>query len=217
MQLERPTAHRIVKGLVAQEMLAQDLDTKAYRLGRLVYELGLAASLDYHLREACQPTLKRIADKTGDSAFLIMRSGFDSVCVDRVEGTYPIAARTLDIGSRRPLGVGAGSLAILMMLPDDEIDRIMAVNEPRFPAFGRMTAQRLRRAIQISRKAGFGINHEDVLPGVGAVGMALRPRNGSPYVALSVAGISSRFLSPRREELAELLRKEVRLLERQIG
>ena len=217
MRLERPTAHRIVKGLVAQEMLAQDRDTKAYRLGRLVYELGLAASPNYYLREICQPTLKRIAEKTGDSAFLMVRSGFDSVCIDRIEGSYPIMARTLEIGGRRPLGVGAGSLAILMALPDNEIARIIAVNEPRFAGYGHMTAARMRRAIQVSRKAGYAINHEDVLPNVGAIGLALKSHNGSPYIALSIAGISSRFEGPRREELAELLSKEVRALERQVG
>src|SRR3954468_6217776 len=44
MGLERPTAHRIVKGLVSQGMVMQDPATKCYRLGHVVYELGLAAS-----------------------------------------------------------------------------------------------------------------------------------------------------------------------------
>ncbi|HZP88072.1 MAG TPA: helix-turn-helix domain-containing protein, partial [Burkholderiales bacterium] len=60
MQLERPTAHRMLRGLLSQGMLAQDPAGKAYRLGPLVYELGLAASPDYTLREKCQPALKRL-------------------------------------------------------------------------------------------------------------------------------------------------------------
>lgn len=217
MGLERPTAHRIVKGLAAQNMLTQDPDSKAYKLGPLVYELGLAASPHYNLRETCAPTLKRLAEKTGDSAFLVARSGFDAVCLDRVEGSYPISARTLDVGGRRPLGVGAGSLAILVALPQDEIERVIEVNSPRFAAFGNQTPQRLRNAIRQSRAAGYAINNQDVLDGVGAIGIALRPRRGSAYVAVSLAGIASRFTGPRREELAQLLAKEVRALEKRLG
>lgn len=216
MGLERPTAHRIVKGLLAQGMLTQDPDTKAYKLGPLVYELGLAASPHFTLRETCQETLKRLAGKTGDSVFLVVRSGFDTVCLERIEGGYPITTRTLDIGSRRPLGVGAGSLAILINLPEDEIERVIEVNSPRFPAFGNLTPQRLRNAIKLSRSAGYAVNNQDVLDNVGAIGVALRPRRGSPYIAISIAGIASRFTGARREEIAQLLVKEVRALEKRI-
>ncbi len=216
MGLERPTTHRIVKGLLAQRMLTLDPDTKAYKLGPLVYELGLAASPHFNLRELCLPTLKRLAEKTGDSTFLVVRSGFDSVCIDRVEGSYPISARTLDIGGRRPLGVGAGSLAILITLPEDEIERVIEVNSPRFAAFGNLTPQRLRNALRQSCAAGYAINNQDVLDGVGAIGIALRPRRGAAYVAVSIAGIASRFTGARREELVQLLTKEVRTLEKRI-
>ncbi|MEI6246808.1 MAG: hydrogenase small subunit, partial [Acidobacteriota bacterium] len=117
MGLERPTAHRIVKGLMAQGMIMQDPDTRTYRLGHLVYELGLAASPHFTLRELCQPGLQRLAEKSGDSVFLLVKSGQDSVCLDRFEGSFQIKARTLDIGVRRPLGVGAGGLSLLMALP----------------------------------------------------------------------------------------------------
>lgn len=216
MGLERPTAHRIVKGLLAQNMLTQDPETKAYKLGPLVYELGLAASPHFTLRETCQSTLKRLAEKTGDSVFLVVRSGFDTVCLDRIEGSYPITTRTLDIGSRRPLGVGAGSLAILIALPEDEIERVIEVNSQRFPAFGNLTPQRLRNAIRVSRAAGYAVNNQDVLDNVGAIGVALRSRRGSAYIAISIAGIASRFTGTRREEIAQLLVKEVRALEKRI-
>lgn len=216
MGLERPTAHRIVKGLLSQGMVTQDPDTKAYKLGPLVYELGLAASPHFTLRETCQSTLKRLAEKSCDSVFLVVRSGFDSVCLDRIEGSYPITTRTLDIGSRRPLGVGAGSLAILITLPEDEIERIIEVNSDRFAAFGNLSPQRLRNAIRVSRTAGYAVNNQDVLDNVGAIGVALRPRRGSAYIAISIAGIASRFTGARREELARLLVKEVRALEKRI-
>lgn len=216
MSLERPTAHRIVKGLVSQGMVMQDPKTKCYRLGHVVYELGLAASPYFNLKEICQPILARIAERTGDSVYLVVRSGFDSVCLERLEGNYPIRARTMDVGTRRPLGVGAGSLALMLGLSDAEIEQVIAINTPRMPTFGMITGDRLREVIARSREAGYAINEEDVLPGVAAIGAPILPRTGQPYAAVSIAGISSRLTGPRRDELAAMLHKETRALARKL-
>ncbi|AHN76209.2 IclR family transcriptional regulator [Pandoraea pnomenusa] len=216
LSLERPTAHRIVKGLVAQGMLMQNRETRHYHLGHVVYELGLAASPHFSLRELCQPTLQALAEKSGDSVFLMVRSGLDAVCIDLIEGGYPIQTRTLEIGGRRPLGVGAGSLALLIALPPDERARVMATNAGRLASFGNSTQSRLEHAMAISAEAGYAINEEDVLPGVSAIGLAIRPRQGTPYAAISIAAIESRLSGERRIEMAKLLQKEVRALEKKL-
>src|SRR5581483_4525898 len=40
-EMEYPTAHRIIKSLVANEVLRKDESTRRYHLGQLLYELGL--------------------------------------------------------------------------------------------------------------------------------------------------------------------------------
>ncbi len=217
MHLERPTVHRIMRGLMSQGMVTQDVRTKLYRLGPVIYELGLAATPYYNLREICQPNLQNIANRSGDSVFLITRSGMDGVCIDRLEGNFPIKARTLDVGGRRPLGAGAGSLAILLELSDAEIEQVIAINAPRLPLFGCLTESRLRQAIKSSRELGYAINAEDVLTGVTAIGVPIRQANGACYAAVSLAAITSRLSGPRRDEMAQMLLKEARILARKIS
>jgi len=216
MGLERPTAHRIVKGLMSQGMVMQDPSTKCYRLGHVVYELGLAASPYFNLKEICQPILIRMAERTGDSVYLVARSGFDTVCIDRLEGSYPIKARTMEVGSRRPLGLGAASVALLLGMSDAEIEQVIAVNMPRMAPFGAMTGERLRQVIANSRRAGYAINDEDVLPEIAAIGAAIMPRSGQPFAAVSIAGVTARLTGPRQDELAKMLHKEVRALARKL-
>jgi len=215
--LERPTAYRIVKGLVAQRMLVQDTPGKRFRLGHLVYELGLAAEPGANLRTICRPVLKELAEATGDCVFLVVRSGLESVCLDREAGTFPVRVLTLDIGVRRPLGLGAGSLALLLTMPDAEIEHVIATNGPRYSEYGRLTPERLKKAIVRSRAAGFAVNDEDVIEGVSALGLAIRPmKGGSSFAALSISGLTSRF-SGRRTKVMRQLRKAVRTLERELG
>lgn len=41
-------------------------------------------------------------------------------------GTYPIQILAVQVGTRQPLGVGAGGLALLAALPVEEIEAIIA-------------------------------------------------------------------------------------------
>src|SRR3989304_4526478 len=86
-------------------------------MGQRAFELGLAAAPRFNLPDMFRPSLHRIAEKTGDTVFLTARSGNDSVCIDRKEGSFPIKTFTLEVGARRPLGAGAGGPAALMLLP----------------------------------------------------------------------------------------------------
>src|SRR5690606_25049655 len=87
--MERPTAHRILRRLVEESLVTQGPGSRAYRLGPLLYELGLAAGPSIPAQEVCSAALEELARITGDSAFLMVRSGFDSVCLQRREGHFP--------------------------------------------------------------------------------------------------------------------------------
>jgi hypothetical protein len=108
----------MLKCLTAENLVSQDPQSRRYYLGPLVFELGITAGPRFNIRDLCADALDRVAAETGDTAFLIIRSGDDSLCVDRREGAFPIKTFTVDVGVRRPLGVGAGSLAILTALPE---------------------------------------------------------------------------------------------------
>ena len=214
--LQRPTVHRMLKCLAAENMVQQDPDTHRYFLGPMVFELGLTAAPRFNLREICHPALTRLAEVTGDTVFLTQRSGLDAVCLDRHEGTFPIKTFTLEIGMRRPLGVGIGSLAILAELPEEDIRNIVASNAPRLPEYG-LTPGSLLSQIKKAQKLGYAVRETPSLAGVRSIGQALHNRSGVPFAALSVSAISSRMNEKRVAELAALLKNEARPIEKQFA
>ena len=214
--LQRPTVHRMLKCLAAENMVQQDGDTHRYYLGSMVFELGLTATPRFNLREMCHPALARIAEATGDTVFLTQRSGLDAVCLDRREGAFPIKTFTLEVGMRRPLGVGTGSLAILSALPEEEIEKVVDANDVRLPEYG-LNGGSLLSQVKRAQKLGFAMREMPGLAGVRSVGQALRNQGGVPFAALSVSTISSRMSEKRAAEIATLLKNETRQIERQIS
>lgn len=207
--LERPTAHRILKSLIAERLLVQDGDTRRYQLGPLIFEMSQAAGPQANIRQVCEPMLASIAERSGDTVFLTVRSGFDSVCVDRKEGGFPIKTLTLDIGTRRPLGVGAGGIALLMMLPEAEAERIVLSNAPRLICHGSLTVPALLEMVRRARRLGYALNDMQATPGAISIGLPIPNRNGPPIAAVSIGAIASRMTPERQAELAADLREKL--------
>lgn len=215
-RIEYPTAHRMLQCLVQLRLVEKDPLTRRYSLGRLVYELGLAATPRVNLREICEPMMARLAEKTGDTVFLNVRSALDAVCIDRREGSYPVKALVYEVGARRPLGVGAGGLALLMRLPWHEIQQVIAQNSVRLAAFGRLSTQGVLAALKRARESGYVVTSNVIVPGVTSVALPFAGEHGLPGAAVTVSTVSSRMPVARQRGLAELLRAETAEIEKEL-
>lgn len=215
-QLKPATAHRVLACLV-REGLVMQRHGKLYFLGPLSYELGLASSMHFGVKEIGAPILRRLARLTGDTAFLTVRSGADSVVIDRAVGGYPIKVLTQEVGARRPLGSTVGGLSLLLKLPDDELAGIVAANAQRLTRYGHLTEQVLWRMIRRSQALGYGLNENDIFDGVTGVGVVVPHRFGRPSAALSVVAISPRLAPERRPEVVGLLEESARQLSRALS
>lgn len=215
--LERATVHRMLQGLVAEGLARQDADSKRYYLGPLLYEMGLAAAPRHALRDICLPYLQAIAEQTGDTVFMTVRSGFDGVCVARADGAFPIKAFVLDVGRHRPLNVGASGIAIMSEMSDEEITRILRVNLERTQRKNpRYHETVLRAAIAATRELGYSTNRVMESPPVSSVGMSIRYPDGSPAAALSVSTLASRLTKARLPAVVTSLRDAISLIEEEL-
>jgi DNA-binding IclR family transcriptional regulator len=143
--------------------------------------------------------------------------GTAAVCIARATGSFPIRTLTLDVGDRRPLGVGAGSLALLAAMPDAEIGRIIERNERWLRDYPGYTPASLRALVAQARDAAYAFNAGGIVPGMCAVGIPVLDADRRPIAALSVAAINERMLDPRPAQLARLLKREAKALGRQVG
>lgn len=213
--LPTSTCFRMLQRLEVEGLVERHPVTRKYFLGPLLHELGLLARARVELAERCEATLADLADETHDTVYLSERRGLEAVCTARALGSYPIKALTLDVGIRRPLGVGAGGLAILCALGEQEADEIIEANAPRYAKLSKLSALQVRAAVREGRERGYAFLDSPVFPGTAALGVAFPA--AAPFAAISVAAVSARLDAARRVEIAAALRKQVRLLERMLA
>ena len=206
--LTQATTHRLLQSLVAEGMVEQDVSSKMYRLSIDFFVLAAQAGNTMDLRSLCRPTMLRLCASLGDTVFLLVRSGFDAVCLDRIEGPFPIRSFTGDIGGRVALGMGQGSLAILAFLPQSEREEVIRYNLPRVREFGVYDEVYLRTEVARVREIGYAGRNTNLLDGMAGVGVPVLDREGRAVAALSVGTISSRLSPDRLPTVVELLKRE---------
>lgn len=205
--LERPTVHRILRRLVDERLVVQNPADRTYRLGPLVYELGLVAEPPVAVHASCDASLDEIAALSGDTVFAFIASSYDVVCIDRREGSYPVKALLLPVGGRRPLGTGAGSLALLSALSEAEAGQVLTANAARLQALGEESTQSLRQMVDQGRADGFVAKHPVPMSEILSLAVPVCDAVGRPLLALSVSALTYR-IRDRMDMLVPLLRRE---------
>ena len=208
--LNKPTARRLLLALIRAGLVEQDPRTRRYHLGEEAYVLGTLASSRHGLLELSMESLQHLSDLTMDTSFVSVRRGNYAVCLHRQEGTYPVRTHALQTGNQHPLGIGAGSLAMLAALPDAEVEFVLeenaAVLRRHYAAY---TRELIQGDIAKTREQGYALNPGRIFAGSWGLGAAIRFPDGRVAGALSIAAIDSRMSVERQPELARYMTTEV--------
>lgn len=214
--LGRATAHRFLKSLQSMKLIEYDERSGRYFPGVRLAALGVSAINRFGLAQRAAPHLQKLADLTGDTVYLSVRVGSESLCLARHEGAFPIKTLTVRPGDRRPLGVGAGGLALLAFLDPSETMELLRQVGPAAASYG-LDAATLAEMVETSRALGFALNEDRLIPGMTGLGLPLRGADGRPVAAVSVAAISSRMAEPRRASLVKWLAEATTEIEADLG
>jgi DNA-binding IclR family transcriptional regulator len=217
LELSKPTAHRLLAALIEHDFVRQDAATRLYRLGPGLDTLrALRPDSPADLKTLCMSSVYALAEASGDTVFLVARDRMETICIARESGSYPIRAITIEVGTRRPLGVGAGGLSILGALDGAEARRLVAALQARLRTVPTTSAAQILRSADQARRLGYAFSDEQVVKGVRGVAVCMRDAQGSPVAALGIAAINERLRVERVQELVQLIRNETAVIEKRL-
>lgn len=208
----QPTAHRALQDLIAEGFAEQIAGGKRYRLALDFYVLAARAGQASGLRDLARPALLRLSATLSDTIFLLVRNGYDAVCLDRIEGPFPIRSFTGDIGGKVPLGIGQGSLAILAYLPAEEQEAVIQFNVPRLLDRGFLDEATLRRELAKARAQGWVNHNPGLIPGMAGLGVPVLDAERRAVAALSVGTLAERLNPERLPHVVKILQTEAQAL-----
>ncbi|THJ31366.1 IclR family transcriptional regulator [Lampropedia aestuarii] len=204
--LERSTVHRLLTCLVEEGFVERQEKGKVYRLGIDAVQLGTAGLRRMPLIDKYDALLQRLARISGDTVFFVIRQGDFCLCLQRQEGHFPVRVFTTNVGEKRLLGIGAGGLALMATLPDEEIAALVQRHAKNYAQMGFSLAD-MMVAVRETRQAGYSRIVDTITEGVSGVGCAFQV-SPTQWAALSFGAISQRLPLARQHELGALLLQE---------
>jgi IclR family acetate operon transcriptional repressor len=191
VKLNPSTVHRIVRALVAQQVLEQNARTEKYYLGRATILLGQIAQRGVGLHRALH-VLEELSEETGESVNLGVRDGDRAIVILRVESTQPLRFAQHP-GSRVFLHASAIGKALLAY--SDEAERGFPVLGPleRLTPNTITSASSLQSELVGVREKGFSIDDEEGTIGVRCVGAPVLRASGRAHAAIAVQAPAARL------------------------
>ncbi|MCD0501994.1 IclR family transcriptional regulator [Bordetella petrii] len=211
--LNQPTVHRLLKTLAQEGAITQDPATRHYLIGPEVTLLGLARTRRFPLLTIADPYLADLAEQAGDTVFLSVRHGADSICIGRKTGLYPIQVLSIEVGVRRPLGIGVSGVALLSCLPRKESDALIRSNQRRLEVMGEST-QELMRRVETARAEGIAHAPHGLMPGTSAIAVPVRKADGVPLAAVTITAMADRLNARRLPQIVAMMRERASLIAR---
>jgi IclR family pca regulon transcriptional regulator len=190
LDLPRSTAYRYVATLATLGYLEQD-ESKRYRLGLRVLDLGFSAINSLDVRALATPHLQQLCDETGYTTNLAILDGCNIVYIERCLAAMP-ERRELDlnlhIGARLPAYCTSMGKAMLAFLPEEQRIRILDQLELVKRGPNTITDKAaLQTELSIIRENGIAINDEELAYGLWSVAAPICARTGSVVAALNIA------------------------------
>jgi DNA-binding IclR family transcriptional regulator len=186
------TAHRLL-GMLVYRDFAEQLPDRRYGPGPLMGGRGPSGEPVARLREVALPHLRRLVERTGETANLMVLAGTEVRFVATVE-----CGQVLRVGDRTgrtlPAHRASGGRALLAGLAPAELDGLLdgLLGGPPGGPEGE-SADRLRRELRGIRRRGFAVNDQRTEAGLTAVGAAVPAAGSAPPAAISVAMPSVRW------------------------
>jgi DNA-binding IclR family transcriptional regulator len=210
--LSKPTAHRMLSALVEQRLAERPPGTRRYRLGPDIYAFGIGIHGCYDVQRLARGSLDRIATEAGVTVYLGVRSGFDMLCIDKVEGSAEKLPLLLGVNERWPLGIGSFSLAMLAFLPEREIDEVIAFNQKRVKDEDTLTYANMEASILKTRRNGYARRSMRSHRGIAGVAAPVFDGRKYPIASLCAVSAASRMNGSFLASVAQKLKREATLM-----
>lgn len=191
--LDRAVLYRLLDTLTDEGFVNRDPETRKYRLGLSMLELGVRAAQGLEVRRLAQPALRSLSEDCGETACLAVRDRDDLVVVEVIEPGDRFVSVNYRVGFRHPLGTSAHGKALLAFLPDGGRDP----------------------ELQPVRQRGVAYTRDELEQGASGVAAPVFDHSGKAVAAVGIVAPTARL--PEPETVALRVLRSAREISERLG
>jgi IclR family transcriptional regulator, KDG regulon repressor len=217
LSMPKVSVYRFLRVLMKNSFVSQNKQTKKYRLGIKIFELGSIVVRNFDLREVAFPLIVELSKRSGETVHLGVLDNQQVVSIEGVESDQSLRI-SLPIGKRVYLHSTGIGKAILAFLPEQEVKEI--VRQKGLPPFTNNTIvhiDQLMKEIQLIKKRGYSIDNEENEHGIRCVAAPIFDVNKQVVASISISGPSIRIPHARISELSSMVIETSQKISKALG
>lgn len=209
----KSSVYRFVRILRERGLLLLDPETRKYRVGPVLYQLGRMGGPD--LCHLARPVLESLTKESRESSYLSMRNGWEAQYADCVDSQESIRF-TAPLGKGTPLYAGASAKVILAFMGEDERRTYLQTVRLKCLCIATIQSKRkLNQRLSLIRTRGYDFSQEELHRGAWGLAAPILGKDGEAVAAIAITGLKfrmpqkrlSRFISMVREGAQEISEK----------
>ncbi|MES2463099.1 MAG: IclR family transcriptional regulator [Armatimonadota bacterium] len=185
--LPKASAHRLLTTLRTRGYIDQARARGGYGLGLRVLRLAARAREKLDLASIAQPFLRQLAEATGESCQLSVRSGSQALCIARaVSPSHPGVSLTGSVGSVFPLHAAAVGKVLLAYAPAAERELYLARPLTPYTPHTHIALDALAAELDSVCLAGLARDREEYKRGLSALAAPIFDEGAEVVAALAL-------------------------------
>jgi IclR family KDG regulon transcriptional repressor len=215
LNIAKSTVHGMTSTLEELGAVMRDPQTKRYRLGLTLFELGRLVYSQIDLKTLARPIMEELMEKTQASVFLGILNWDHVTELDIVESRQDLKI-TAPIGTTIPLFAGAVGKVFLASMEEKQTEKIIrSKGLTRFTKNTIVDPERYYQELRSVRKKGYAVDDEEYIPGVRAVASPI-VRLGQLMSAIWVVGFKASLDEKKMEAIIKVTKKAAEAIRNRI-
>lgn len=186
-----PTTARILKILLDEGLLYRDEETKKFRLGYLISNLGAIAQETIPLKKISLPVMEELRTKFNETVILMVREGNFRLCYETLESHLPLKI-SVKMGTKNIIWAGASSKIFLAYMEKSEREHFLEEIRP-ITAYTITDKRQMMREIEKVKKWKVAISQSERKEGYYSVASPIFNTSGKLEASLTLVAPAFRI------------------------
>lgn len=207
------TVHRLLSSLEEYGFVFKNKETKKFRLGLTLLQLGLSIRDNLLVRNSALPIMKKLGSKTKENVYLTVPEGHEGIFIDCINFSQ-LLQNSEPIGMRGPLCTGASNKVILAYTSRKAKQRIIRRLVEKSEV---KDLKKLEEDLRNIRKCGIAISFEDITERTVSIAAPIFSWEDKVVAAISVIGPDTSLTESRLKDIISLTERAAEEISEELG
>jgi DNA-binding IclR family transcriptional regulator len=201
------TVHHLLRTLQGRGLVEQDPESKLYRLGARMLQLGDVYLAGLDLYAVAQPALRDASRDCGETVTLAALDGMTITTLATIPGRFTVRSIGAATDRHNAHATALGKILLASLPPRDIPEMIAEAGMTRFTPRTLGTLRQLEAHLEQVRREGYALDLEELEVGLCCVAVAVSNHRQQTVAAVGISVPVARFDDDCRLRLVDLLRR----------